>query len=195
MVKHNPIINLLLLLLPILANCQSSGQSAYGSYSVNPNLKDSVEKKLKVYDSYIGLTIYINMFTRDSTILDTYNSGNGLDGTFITGGYLSGDTITAVGFWGTIIYRFKITKESCKVSCIVSTDEKTYKLKPEDELSDKITVQSEQYSLTLLHHPVFKNGETIEGIIDFTTDEFLQVVDGVGEAPHTHDGLFQNRSV
>ena len=176
MIKNTVTFLVGIFFMSTMSSCQANLKFTNNGYSINSNLKDSIEKKVKTDQGQTGSTIYIRMFSLDSSFLDTYSLGSKLDGTFITASSLLGDTITTIGFFGTIYYKAKITRNSCQVTCVVSTDEKLYKIKKDDKLTDLIYLPCDKYNLTLINTPSFKKGELLEGIVNLSTEEFIQKI-------------------
>ncbi len=122
----------------------------------------------------------IKIFENDSITWDTYATGKSIDECFTTAS-VDNNTINIVSFLGLTAgfgYQIQLSKDTCIVTYFTKTDAEIYKLKKTDLLAFGVTVPCKNYKLTLVNKPTFKKGESIEGIVELTSEEYYEVNNG-----------------
>ena len=151
-----------------------------GNYVVDNSIISKVEEKVKSSGGVTRSSMDFKMFKNDSIIADTYSKGKSIN-ECITIASLEGDTINIKGFLGmTAAFGFQIVlfSDTCIIRHFMKTDVEIFKYRKTDSLSFSVLVPCREYRLTLVNKPTFKKGDIIEGIIELTSDDYYEVVDG-----------------
>jgi len=150
------------------------------SYTIDQSVQSKVDDRVTAANDIILSSMDIKMYADDSLIIDSYASGESLNWCTIISS-LDGDTISIIGFYGMFGgfgYQITIYSDTCLIRYFVKADDQIYKLNKTDSLSFGISVPCEIYQLTLVNQPTFKKGDVVAGIIELTSYEFYEVMNG-----------------
>jgi len=174
MTKNN-IFNFLLVncLLISLASC---GQTSL-PYTIDSTIDKTVDYNIKSTMTQSLNAIKSVETINDSTKLENFGLGKNLDA--ITDAYLSNDTIYIISALAardaTFGYKVILTKQNILVNYFSVADENIFKFKKSDNPKRKISFDCPTNKLTLSQKPEFKVGESIEGVLEITTNEYWTV--------------------
>jgi hypothetical protein len=175
MIKFTTVFSLTLLLIALTSYGQTSNPFHNGTYLVDNNIKQQVDKKVKSLNGVTMSSMDFKMFVNDSLI----GQGKSID--CMSMASLDGDTINITGFRGMFTgfgYQIALFKDTCIVRHFVKSDAEIYKLNKNDSLEFGVSVPCKTYKLTLSKKPSFNKGEVLEGIIELTSGEYYEVANG-----------------
>ena len=162
----------------VLLNCMliclaSCGQSSL-PYTIDSTIDNTVDENIKSTMTQALNAIKSIETINDTTKLENFGLGKNLDA--ITDAYLSNDTIylisTLAARDATFGYKVILTKKSVIVNYFAIADENVFKFKKSDKPERKISFECPINKLTLSQKPEFKTGETIEGVLELTTNDY-----------------------
>lgn len=164
----------------LLSSCARTGTiEKAGGYSINPAVKDEVEKKISSANGIILGTIDYKLYENGSLIIDSHEKGKSSE--CFTMASLKGDTISITGFMGMFAgfgYTIELYRDTCIIRHFAKSDAEIYKLHKNDSLQFGVSVPCTAYSLTLAAKPAFTKGGVAEGIIELTSEEYYEVANG-----------------
>jgi hypothetical protein len=161
-------------------------QTSTFNKSIQPYLIDSSitkilnERTKQIKGKSYG-SVDFNLFVNDSLFDENHSMDRGYEYPMIV--YLVGDTIKILGkpMFGGFAYRISLLANGAIVQFIVYYEEKIFKLAQSDSLSNSLTIYCTDFKLTLSRYPEFEKGKIVEGIIEFSTPEYLTVENGIEE--------------
>ncbi|MBK9980865.1 MAG: hypothetical protein IPP15_00330 [Saprospiraceae bacterium] len=120
----------------------------------------------------------IKLFVNDPFLDEQHLSAEGID--VQVNAYLTGDTIMIIGetMFG-FTFTINLLEQNATVQFITDYEEKIFKLAQTDSLSTSLTISCSDFKLTLTRLPQFEKGKIVEGIIEFSTPEYLTVEEGI----------------
>ena len=171
----------LILVLIAFTSCKQAPKPVdKRTYIIDSSITQLLDKKLNSPGEKIMTLTDIRLYKDDKLVEDTYTSGESIkEGVVMIS--LTGDIIYMYGFLGTygsFGYNIVLFKDSCAVGYFAKSDSAKYKLKREDSLELGILVHCKTSNLTLPKKPKFQAGEFVEGIIELTSEDYYEVVNG-----------------
>ena len=171
MIKKN-IFNFLLVNY-LLFSLSSCGQKSL-PYLVDSTISKTVDENIKSTMTQVLNAIKSVETTNDSITLENFGLGKNLDA--ITDAYLSNDTIYIISALAardaTFGYKIILTRQKCIVNYFSVADENIFKIKKNDKPGRHISFECSINKLTLSQKLKFEIGEPIEGILEFTTNDY-----------------------
>jgi hypothetical protein len=162
----------------ILLNCLffslvSCGQASL-PYVVDSTIGKIVDENIKSTMTQTLNAIKSVETTNDSIILENFGLGKNLDA--ITEAYLSNDTIFIISALAardaTFGYKIILTRQNCIVNYFSVADENIFKINKNDKVGGEISFECSINKLTLTQKSKFEIGESIEGVLELTTNDY-----------------------
>lgn len=173
------IISNLLFLGSLLISSALCGQKTT-PYAINSSIRETVEENIKLTDLSGNSAMKSIETINDTTLPENFGFGKNLDA--ITQASLTNDTIIITSFLAargaSFGYKFILRGNTCTVKYFSLADENIFKINKADKQSRLITVACQTNKLTLSQKPQFKEGESIEGVVELTTNDFWSTSDG-----------------
>ena len=169
----------------ILVNCLffsllSCGQQS-SPYLVDSTIDRTVDENIKLTMTQMLNAIKSVETTNDSITLENFGLGKNLDA--ITEAYLSHDTIYIISALAardtTFGYKIILTRQKCTVNYFSVADENIFKVQKNDKPEHRISFECSINKLTLLQKPKFEIGESLEGVLEFTTNDYWSVSNNI----------------
>ncbi len=158
-----------------LSCSQQQKKADYGAYTVDGSIKNVVDKKISSsHDLNMGAMDF-RIFENDSVTADSWAKGQSI--ACMTLATLDGDTINITGFAGMFAgfgFQLALFKDTCIVRHFAKSDMEMYKLKRSDSVTFGVSVPCKTYTLTLAHHPSFKKGEMVEGVVELESEDYYE---------------------
>jgi hypothetical protein len=150
------------------------------AYIVDSSIVQKVEKKVRLVDGGMWVTIDFRVYQEDSLIYDTHANGKSSKALAVTG--FQGDTVRIVvpELFAGFDYEIILSKDTgiVKYSVFSSQVAVRYKLHENDGLQTRLAVPVKNYTLRLSKKPAFSKGEVFDGIIELTSEDYYRVRDG-----------------
>lgn len=178
---RNPrLIPIAICLVAVFNSCKSQPAVDLGHYSVDPAVKSLIDKKLTTENEEINVAVDFKIWEDGKMIADSYASGKTFRNSRCMAAVHNGTIIMSslIGMFSGFGFELALSKDSCRVSYLVTSDMKMYKLKQTDSLTFGLQVPCESYKLAFIKQPAFKKDEILEGIIDFTSKEYYEIRNG-----------------
>lgn len=176
---RNKIILHLLLASSLLSSIISCGQKI-APYIIDPGIIKTVDENIKSTDFPAPSAIKTIETINDTTLPENYGFGKNLGATIRAS--LNHDTILITSFLmarkASFGYNIILTRDSCIVKYFSLADEDIFKINKTDNPSHRIVLVCQTKKLTLSKKVQFKEGETIEGVVELTTNDFWSYNDG-----------------
>lgn len=171
------IILLLTIVTGLLGACiQHKEPAPVAAYTVDSSIKAEVSKKVKAHSGEPTSSADIKIYEDDSLLFDSHNQGKSIEnGTVIASQY--NDTISIACDLGTLSgfgYKILLFKDTCIITHTIKYDADILRLHKNDDPVSQLNVPCTAYKLTLSRHPSFKIGESLDGIVEFTTADYYE---------------------
>jgi len=157
----------------LLISLTSCGQKSL-PYLVDPSIGKIVDENIKsTFNQTLNVMKSVQTIN-DSINLENFGLGKNLDA--ITDAYLSNDTIYIISALAardaTFGYKIILTGQTCIVNYFSVADENIFKIRKNDKPVRHISFECSINKLTLSQKPKFEIGESIQGVLELTTNDY-----------------------
>ena len=171
------ILGIVSMILYIVSSGQSKSSYTTISYTIDTQVNQQIKKAVSIENGVLNKSLKVKIFRNDYAIFNTYDKDEPLD--CYTESFLYNDTIFITGHMkGEIGYGFQLAffGDSCFVASFAYSDSAIYKYNNSDTASvNLILIPTATQKLTLSKRPLFKEGETIAGIVELKSKEFYDI--------------------
>jgi hypothetical protein len=165
-------------------------------YLIDSTISKTIDENIKSTMGQMFNAIKSVEIINDSINQENYGLGKNLDA--ITEAYLSNDTLYIVSALAardaTFGYKIILTQQKCIVNYFSITDENNLKIKKNDKPIGYISFECPINKLIFSQKPKFQIGESIEGILELTTNDYWSVSNDIDtKIKHQLTGYFKTK--
>ena len=169
------------LVLIELSSCrQTSAPKDNRAYIIDSSVTQLLDKKLNSPNGKTMTLTDIRLYKDDKLVEDTYRSGKSIDeGAVMISN--TGESIYIFGFIGTggnFGYKITLLDDTCTVGYLAKSETAMYRLNKNDSLAPGVLVHCKISKLTLTKKPKPDAGEYAAGILELTSEDYYEVVNG-----------------
>ena len=173
----------LILVLIAFSSCEQSPKPFDNrTYIVDSSITPLLNKQLNSSKGQIMALTDIKLYKDDKLVEDTYTNGKSIDeGAVMSSREFTEEMIYIYGFVGTsgnFGYKIVLFKDTCTVEYFAKSDSVKYKLNKNDILASGVLVPCKISRLTISKKPKPYAGEFVEGILEVTSEDYYEVVNG-----------------
>ena len=146
--------------------------------SIDPEIRDSIEKRTIVLNERQYGSINFRLFGNDSLVMEHHAFDVNSYAQNMT--FLHGDTLQTAGYLNFVhlLFGYNVlyfTDTTCTISCVMVSELETLKLHQEDSMSQSLVVPCQTSRMILPRLPSFKKGETVYGLVHLVSADFYDV--------------------